>query len=557
MNEARLQNLLEAFQDNALSEDECRELLEWFDGDESRLAEFADELRIGNALAVLHLADSDVIPSSVRDSLSQSALAGDVSQKVRREIENRSRRSAGTDVAAVARPRTDRHPPSGDGSYVSGGGASSWAPIAVVASVLAVLSLVGYGVYRSDNTAEPNRPIATITDLIDVQWADTRASLSLGDKVSPRRMSLTEGTVCFTFAHRVALTVEAPADFELLDRDHVTLHAGQLVAFVPDGAEGFTVLTESAEVVDLGTEFGVATSNDGTSEVIVFDGEVELSARAASETKPTRVFAGTAFRVDHETGPHLREFQPDLYEEARTALRQRKVIRYSFRSDRFFPGKRNNGWTGPWNINSANLNIDKSQTGITSDRPLFNGTLNYLKVAGAAGTETDPSQLALSRGFASFERFDATQPFSIEFCVRVDGEPSDIQDIQFSVEHAATGNVSHIHTLRDQNEQPLSWPTEGTADPVTITQGTAYRFLIHIDPQGGRRRATVSDGKRSTRLRLTSDSSTTSSQADSSSEHLLSWDFTVHPGSDMQFSLDAIRIQNAPAPEANSTAIHE
>lgn len=548
MNKERLQSLLEAFQDDVLNESECRELMEWFDEDESRLSEFADELRIGNALVALHLADSDVISSSVCDSLSRATLAGDLSQKVRREIENRSRNTAEPSVAAVVGPRTNRTPPSGEGGY-------SWTRLALAASVLAVLSLVGYGLYRSNHGAGPKPPVATITDLLDVQWADTRTSLSIGDKVSPQRMSLTEGTVCFTFANGVALTVEAPADLELLDKDHVTLHAGQLVAFVPDGAEGFTVLTESAEVVDRGTEFGVSTSDDGSSEVIVFDGEVELSTRTASETTPTRVFAGTAFRVAPENGPQLREFQPDRYEDARTALRQRKVIRYSFGSDRFFPGKAANGWTGPWAFKTANLNVDTSRTGIYSDRPLFNGTLNYLKVSGAALSETGASRLSLSRGFTSFERFDTTQPFSVEFCLRVDCKPSDIQDIQFSVERAATGNVSRIRTFRAHNEQALSWPTVGTADsadaPLTISQGTAYRFLIHADPQARRWRATVSDGKRSTRLRLTSDTSATHSQDDTSPTHVLSWDFAVQPGSELQFSLDAIRIQNAPDRSTN------
>ena len=36
--------------------------------------------------------------------------------------------------------------------------------------------------------------------------------------------------------------------------------------------------TESAEIVDQGTEIGVMAANDGTSEVVVFYGEVGLSA---------------------------------------------------------------------------------------------------------------------------------------------------------------------------------------------------------------------------------------------------------------------------------------
>lgn len=102
MNETRQQRLLEAFQDNTLSEAECRELLEWFDEDESHLAEFADELRIGNALANLHLSDSDAIPTSVYDCLSQTVLADDVSQEVRQELVRKQSKAAFSSIALGA-----------------------------------------------------------------------------------------------------------------------------------------------------------------------------------------------------------------------------------------------------------------------------------------------------------------------------------------------------------------------------------------------------------------------------------------------------------------------
>ena len=47
MNESRLQELLEGFQNDVLSEEECRELIEWFDEDELRVSAFADSQFIG------------------------------------------------------------------------------------------------------------------------------------------------------------------------------------------------------------------------------------------------------------------------------------------------------------------------------------------------------------------------------------------------------------------------------------------------------------------------------------------------------------------------------
>ena len=89
MNESRLQRLLEDFQDDALNEAECRELMEWFDEDDSRVSAFVDELRVGNTLAALHVMESDRIPLAVKDSLQRGDLAIDISRNVRQRIESR------------------------------------------------------------------------------------------------------------------------------------------------------------------------------------------------------------------------------------------------------------------------------------------------------------------------------------------------------------------------------------------------------------------------------------------------------------------------------------
>jgi hypothetical protein len=46
---------------------------------------------------------------------------------------------------------------------------------------------------------------------------------------------------------------------------------------VPDGAEGFTVLAPGSAVVDLGTEFGFNVGPDGRAELMVFEGQAEVS----------------------------------------------------------------------------------------------------------------------------------------------------------------------------------------------------------------------------------------------------------------------------------------
>jgi hypothetical protein len=72
------------------------------------------------------------------------------------------------------------------------------------------------------------------------------------------------------------VTLEAPADLELLSREHCRLHRGSLVAHVPERAKGFTVLTRQATVIDHGTDFGISADAEGHANVHVMQGEVEL-----------------------------------------------------------------------------------------------------------------------------------------------------------------------------------------------------------------------------------------------------------------------------------------
>jgi hypothetical protein len=71
--------------------------------------------------------------------------------------------------------------------------------------------------------------------------------------------------------------VEGPAELEVFDQDRVLLHKGLVTATIPESAVGFMVDTVAAHVVDLGTSFGVSVSENGQTEVCVFDGEVEVS----------------------------------------------------------------------------------------------------------------------------------------------------------------------------------------------------------------------------------------------------------------------------------------
>jgi len=70
------------------------------------------------------------------------------------------------------------------------------------------------------------------------------------------------------------VVIEAPARFRFESAQRLRLVTGRLAADVPPSAKKFTVVTPTGEVVDLGTKFGVDVSQNGESEVHVFQGEV-------------------------------------------------------------------------------------------------------------------------------------------------------------------------------------------------------------------------------------------------------------------------------------------
>ena len=127
--------------------------------------------------------------------------------------------------------------------------------------------------------APPRRgvEVATVIKAEAVRWGPGDVTPDEGDVVTAGRLRLQGGRLTLAFFSGVALTVEGPADLELLAADRVFCHHGKLRARVPRGAEGFTVLAPGYEVVDLGTEFGLNLEPGGKSRVMVFEGAAALS----------------------------------------------------------------------------------------------------------------------------------------------------------------------------------------------------------------------------------------------------------------------------------------
>ncbi|MEM6690160.1 MAG: LamG-like jellyroll fold domain-containing protein [Planctomycetota bacterium] len=98
----------------------------------------------------------------------------------------------------------------------------------------------------------------------------------VGERLSKGTYEISRGEGTLRLDNGVELTMQAPAKFRLIDTMRVEWLSGRARAFVPPEGNGFRIITPQGEIEDLGTEFGVIVSDDQTSEVHVFAGEVRL-----------------------------------------------------------------------------------------------------------------------------------------------------------------------------------------------------------------------------------------------------------------------------------------
>jgi hypothetical protein len=140
--------------------------------------------------------------------------------------------------------------------------------------------------------------VAMVRNTTDVQWAKNTSSRSAEASIlSGEPLKINSGTMEIELQAGTKLVVEAPAEWSVDGNNSVSLRAGKLVARVPKEAIGFMVETPTAEIVDLGTEFGVEVNTAGDSEVHVFKGSVEARATGLG-SRPLRLFADESVRIN-------------------------------------------------------------------------------------------------------------------------------------------------------------------------------------------------------------------------------------------------------------------
>jgi hypothetical protein len=149
--------------------------------------------------------------------------------------------------------------------------------------------------------------VAMLTQTAACRWETT------GDKIvadgelfrQGDALKLVEGRALVTFVGGAKLILEGPVVLTVQSESSARLDRGRITAAVPGHAVGFSVDLPIGELVDLGTEFSARMQLDGSFELQVYDGLVELTLTSGSDdvdAAPLRLSEGVAVKFDATSG---------------------------------------------------------------------------------------------------------------------------------------------------------------------------------------------------------------------------------------------------------------
>lgn len=171
-----------------------------------------------------------------------------------------------------------------------------WAVPSVCAVAIAGLLMVLQPIATPDDTVA-SRTVGVLTKATDAEWG-TKGAMELPCQIDAgQRLALEGGVAELTLHSGVVVVMRGPAEIELVSPMRVRARRGTVRARVGETAKGFVLETPTTEVIDLGTEFGVDIDTEsGATDVVVFDGSVDLRYTAQADRKPLATRAGASGR---------------------------------------------------------------------------------------------------------------------------------------------------------------------------------------------------------------------------------------------------------------------
>ncbi|MEO1618502.1 MAG: LamG-like jellyroll fold domain-containing protein [Planctomycetota bacterium] len=233
----------------------------------------------------------------------------------------------------------------------------------------------------------------TVSDVAVVVRSDTDQgeSLRVGTRLKPGRIKIDSGTMQLEFLKGAIVAIAAPAELELFSSDRATLHSGMARAIIPDRARGFVLNAPRTAVVDLGTEFSLTVGDNGTAEVSVIDGEVELSLLGDDGTTVLNRTVGT--ESTYLVNPSEDSMEPiaksDSRESPAIKMRDNESLRID---DTYAELVRNQKPLLYWRFGADEPGVVSSETGDHSNGRIFGSSSEITFEAGVVAFDRGPTR---------------------------------------------------------------------------------------------------------------------------------------------------------------------
>jgi hypothetical protein len=141
---------------------------------------------------------------------------------------------------------------------------------------------------RSARHGRGDGGVASLVEARNLVWAEGQAPIGANTRLKPQDIRWLAGTLKLAFDSGALVTLEGPADLQVLSSMRIRAARGRITAHVDGGAKGFSIETPSTVVVDQGTEFGLEVDASGQTGVVVFRGLVDLCPGSARSPAPIR-----------------------------------------------------------------------------------------------------------------------------------------------------------------------------------------------------------------------------------------------------------------------------
>jgi hypothetical protein len=177
-------------------------------------------------------------------------------------------------------------------------GIHRWRALAAMAALVLIVVVGGV----SALVVMRPRVAAMLTQTAACRWETSDAKIVDGALFREGdELRLATGRALVTFTSGARIILEGPTQMTIDSESAASLTSGVITTTVPSQAVGFSVRLPLGELVDLGTEFTARVQGDGSFELQVFNGLVELNLIGPDqqvEGGPLRLSEGVAVKID-------------------------------------------------------------------------------------------------------------------------------------------------------------------------------------------------------------------------------------------------------------------